>query len=408
MHLATLKNRQDPKMCTRPITANDGNTFACRTCNECLATRKNEWVARAMAEKYTSGETLLIELTYRNNEDGTQPDAAKSFRYKDIMNFFKALREEYFREYGARKEIRFLCCGERGSKRGRVHWHMVIFSKQPMSTLGAWTTYSGQPLEKMRYGASTDQWSFWKHGHVYPKKATQAGMQYALKYAMKDQFNVVKSKGTMRFSKADNHAASYFRCSKRPPIGHDYLDQQIDRWSAMGALPTSLKLNIPEYSGYWYPAGKTRERLCYALFDINQRRKAETGRDCPQYQTLLASLVSQLNEWEILTYGQETEVPPDPREDELWQRHLSGRATVAGFQAARIQAESHCSDVLPCKGCFKSLTRPQKAEFKRWYAETYRQYLQSGAAKDRPTFENWWFDRNQVNPWCGRSEEFAA
>src|SRR5690554_1488542 len=133
-------------MCSNIIKHGDVE-FACRTCNECISARKNDWVARAMAEKAVSGETIAIELTYRNSLDGTLPDAAKAFKYRDVQLFLKRLRKAYTDEYRQAGEIRYIVVGERGSKRKRVHWHMVIFSDRPISTLGKWTDFVGNPLE---------------------------------------------------------------------------------------------------------------------------------------------------------------------------------------------------------------------------------------------------------------------
>ena len=58
-------------------------------------------------------------------------------------------------------------------------------------------------------------WSHWPWGLISVQVPDQGGMMYALKYALKDQFNVEKSRGTMREHKAEAWGSGFFRMSKK-------------------------------------------------------------------------------------------------------------------------------------------------------------------------------------------------
>lgn len=397
-------------MCTRPIKIDENTKVACRSCNECIAARKNDWVARAMAEKAISGETLLLDLTYRDNPDGTTANAAKIFNYSHIKLFLKKLREQYKRDYGKRGEIRFLICGERGSKRGRVHWHLVLFSDKPISTLGEWTDGNHQPLDGMR-DRKRDHWTFWDHGFVYSKLPTLNGMQYALKYALKDQFNVVKSKGTMREAKSENHGASYFRMSKTPPIGERYLAEVIQNYQQRGIVPVEAAIKIPEYNGYWWPKGKLREQMLLAFHEINKQRKTETGRDCPQWAALTNSLVSLEKDWETLTYGTQTSETEifDPAN---WERSLLEQQKLRANIARATQIRRNCGSFQPCEKCFNSLNEVRKAAFVEWHKKAIGRFQRDTSRQRKPNFNTWWRQNHpEVNFYCafkGSGEVQAA
>lgn len=394
-------------MCSDPITTRDTDgkelTFACRVCNECISARKNDWVVRAMAEKATSGETIALELTYRNDGEGVAPDAAKAFKYNDVAAFLKRLRQEYYRTYDARGEIRFICAGERGSQKGRVHWHMVIFADRPFSHLAKWSDFAFKPLKGPEFSelgrkAKMLHWSIWDHGHVVVKRPDQGGMQYVLKYALKDQFNVVKSKGTMRESKSENHGASKFNMSKQPPIGFRFLERLCNRWQEKGVVPPALNIKVPDYSGFWYPKGKLREYLLMRLWAINEERKERYGRDCPQWSTLLASLESVEKDWEALVYGPEEE-EAETFNVELWRRELATQQSAREKQHRQAEIRRNCGGVRVCRLCWRGKSSDARKRFQGWFAQQVQEYITDEQSFDG-TLDQWFRQKGVLNPHC--------
>lgn len=386
-------------MCSEPITAN-GVTFACRQCNQCITARKNDWVARAMAEKDTSNEVLVANLTYRNRQDGTKPDAARAFRYVDAQRFLKALREEYYRTYKApRNEVRYIIAGERGSKKNRVHWHLILFAQKPISTLGKWQDKNFNDIPEMKLGKKLRQhWSYWPHGHVNMQVPDQGGMAYVLKYALKDQFNSVKSKGTMRFTKSENNGASMFRMSKLPPIGFRWIESRCDDWEKRGVVPVKLELKVPEYSGFWWPKGDQRTYLLERLHQINETIKKQTGRDAPQWNTLLYSVVNNEKDWEALHYGTQEE-QTDEYEYESWKTQLDSQQKARAATANAKQIKYRCGGALICKPCWRGKNKEEKAHYRKWY-EAQQQEHERAAQSKKQSLDKFYRKQGAINPYC--------
>ena len=95
----------------------------------------------------------------------------------------------------------------------------------------------------------------WPHGHILLQTPNAKGIRYALKYALKQQFGVAKSEGTNRLPKSENWAASFFRMSKKPPIGLPYLTKICDDAERGSYVYPSIKLRVPTIDGYWQPSG---------------------------------------------------------------------------------------------------------------------------------------------------------
>ena len=394
-------------MCNRLITTPEGHTIACRKCEACVQARRNDWIARAVAEQATSTETIAIELTYRNNPDGTLPDGAKTFRYDDVRDFLRNLREAYFRRYGARGEIRFVVAGERGTQKKRVHWHMVLFADRPISTLGEWTTLRGRELEKMPMEKMAI-WSLWPHGHVRCKEPHQGGIGYVLKYITKEAWSSLQAKGTMREAKAQESISSYFRMSKKPPLGWRYLKKICDEYEARLVVPTSLNVRVPGLGGHWYPRGKLREYFLDRLYGVNERSKELLGRPCPQWSTLEAWAVSQKieNDWEGLTYGPQTTEEPELFDGEYkpapeWlldyfrERYAVRDDLRARADEARARA-SGCGTPFPCDRCFKSLGVEETNELRAYIHGQNAEFKKAGHAD----FLGWYAEKGIVNPFC--------
>lgn len=383
-------------MCTKPQRMYDKENdrfveFACRTCDACLATRLNDWVARGVAEAAIAEETLAVRFSYRNFPDGTKPDGAVTFVYADIQKFFKKLREAYNDHYGKRGEIRYIVCGERGSKFDRVHYHVIIFSDQPISLLGEWKDHANKPIDKIEFETNI-HWSLWDHGHLYFQQPGPGGIRYALKYAMDDQFSSVKSKGHAREAKSKVHSASLFRPSKKPPIGFRWLEWKLNDWEARFIVPTDLNLKPEGLKGYWYPKGKLREYLLRRIREININHRIRFGRNAPAWSALLSSVSSQTEEWEFLVYGPQL-------------KHVEEFESLGSPQEIR----ERCGGVSPCQSCYElrefdwergNVTR-YREEIRSFYYERFQEWFTSPEDTDQD-LEQWQRKKNRCNPFCQR------
>lgn len=352
-------------MCTRPITK-DNRTFACRTCDQCISTRRHGWVARAMAEKTDHQFCLVLALTY-SDETQEGRDGARMFQYRDISGFVKRLRSAAaydFKKTGRNEKpiLRFLCAGEQGDRNGRCHWHMVIYSNFDLTKIG---TIRG------RYGILSDRadmltvgkqkrrlnWEkIWPFGFVTFQEPDQGGMNYVLSYCLKDQFTAEKSRDTMRQAKSENFATGLFRMSKRPAIGEAYLYRKLSELSEKNSVLPSLNIKVPDFHGHWQPSGAFREKLLWGLVAANVRAQWATGANAPQWRALLASCKDNETDLKVLNYGEE-------KEEELsFERELEIRKAQTAGEHARRELVRQCGKSVACDWCLGFLSEADLLE----------------------------------------------
>lgn len=351
-------------MCSRPITQ-DGNTFACRSCNECLAVRRHNWIARAMAEKATSPFSLVCALTYSDDTPENR-DAAAMFFYRDIQNFLKRLRiaakrAEEDRKSGIVPQIRFIVAGEQGDRNGRCHWHIVLYSNVNLLRVGRFVGLKNRKKVEVtkpediispRVNGNTKNakridWSLWPHGFSVFQEPDQGAMQYVLSYSLKDQFIEEKSRDTMREAKSENFATGLFRMSKRPSIGHEFLIRKMEALDASGSVLPKLQIRVPEMGGYWQPNGLHREALLWHLVALNNRARFQTGRDAPQWQALLSSCTDNEKDMEILSGEKSEEIQSDAE----WQSEIELRTREIQHQRQLSEHRRRCGRAIPCDAC---------------------------------------------------------
>lgn len=398
-------------MCSNPSQI-DGQQVACRVCPQCIQSYKSDWVCRALAEADTAFHSFQIELTYRNNDDGTAPAGAVAFQYRDVQLFMKLLRETYFKKYEVRGEIRYIVAGEKGSKNGRAHWHLLLYSNKPIHTLGDWSDIMGRPQPGMRY-ATNMHWSIWPHGFVYVQRLSQKSVSYSIKYAIKDRLTSLKSQGTMNESRSETYAASLFRMSKKPPVGWTYLERICEDWRDRRVVPVTLDIKIPGYSSYWYPRGKFREYLLQQLHDINLTHQEEYGSDCPQWAALLASVVSQketdsqIRDLEGLIYG-EVETIKDETWFQKFRAHLAEKQRIHADAHERAKIRRTCGRLDACAACRSHFTDADRTEYRDWqalYAQQARNVPRYDGKGNAWTPDRHFVSENRPNPFCFHLEQ---
>lgn len=343
-------------MCSNPTTKND-LTFACTRCNDCIAARINGWVARAMAEKAVSQSSYSITLTY-GSDTQEKSDGAAVFRYKDIKDLMKRLRRQAEYRHGKAATLRYIVAGELGSIKKRVHWHLLIFCSFDLLSLGDWSSFvSKKPITEKKDKITTNpthakrvNWSHWPWGLIVIQEPDQGAMMYALKYALKDQFNVEKSRGTMREHKAEGWGAGFFRMSKKLPIGSAFISAKLARLRELGAVLPSLKFKIPDYKGYLFPAGFLLKQVVEGFKIINRESLDLHGRNVPQWSSLLRSVEFQPKIWMDLQ-----DVTPEIEDEQQWadRKRVNAREAVQANSRANIRAK--CGGILPCGGCARGL-----------------------------------------------------
>ncbi len=371
-------------MCSRPIEQ-DGFTFACRTCDECIATRRHGWVARAMMEMETAPETIVLTLTY-NDDTQENRDAARMFAYCDVSAFFKRVRSALAYKYPDETSwLRFLVAGEQGDRNNRCHWHCVVYSSHPLPDVGTFHGFKPGADGKVQLVWSDDRksmlttgkgrherrldWDLWGKGFVVLQEASQAAMSYVLSYCLKDQFTEEKSRGTARHAKSETFATGLFRMSKRPAIGEQFLFQRLADFAQMGQCPPSVSLKVPGFKGYYSPSGRMREQMLWGLVALRQRVLYATGGNPPQWRSLLASCAENENDLEVLL-----DVPKEnPDDAESVENEFARRGREVAFSQQAFWDRLRCGGAVPCYQCLNGFDAEQLASvgLERYFSERY-------------------------------------
>lgn len=100
--------------------------FPCGKCPVCMQKRANEWSLRISLEARDYEHLAFVTLTYSPEKLPADYCLVPSH----ISSFMKRLRT-YAQRLGFDGSIRFYGVGEYGEKRGRPHYHLVIFGLPP-------------------------------------------------------------------------------------------------------------------------------------------------------------------------------------------------------------------------------------------------------------------------------------
>lgn len=94
-------------------------TVPCGRCIECRLEKSRQWAIRCEKEAELYEHNCVVTLTY----DQEHLPENGSIQMADAQKFMKRLRERY-----PEKKIRSYGCAEYGEKRGRPHYHIILFN----------------------------------------------------------------------------------------------------------------------------------------------------------------------------------------------------------------------------------------------------------------------------------------
>lgn len=96
----------------------------CGSCVGCRLDRARDWTARLILEAEHWPYAYFVTLTY--DEEHLPYEAGKPVLVKkDVSSFLKRLRNFY--------KCRFFACGEYGDLTQRPHYHVILFSGEPLT-----------------------------------------------------------------------------------------------------------------------------------------------------------------------------------------------------------------------------------------------------------------------------------
>ena len=176
----------------------------CGKCLPCQKKRRSEWSLRLEHEYLFSESALFITLTYSDLNLPRTKEGYPTLYKKHLQDYIKRLRNENVKYVTktlgcSKKEVklrsrplRYYAVGEYGTKTRRPHYHLILFN-----------------MDVENIAPVKNQWKF---GMSDVGTVTSASINYVTKYMFK-QFN----------RKTDKRTPPFSLMSKKPIIGHDYI-----------------------------------------------------------------------------------------------------------------------------------------------------------------------------------------
>lgn len=302
-----------------------------------------------MMEKESRGHALVLALTYSEETEHSRRSALM-FDYKDVQELMWSVRRQVAYHLKRTSAVSFIAAGEKGDRFNRCHWHLILFSEVDLTTIGKWSASWGPVKDRSEIitpsGAKPRRrsWSLWKHGFVTVQEPDYGGMRYALAYALKDQFNVLNSIGTMREASAETFGTGYLVMSKKPPICARWIDAYVERCREKRLIPPSLSVSVGGLERPFWPSGLLATRLLAGLRSVNDQIRAETGRNGAGWSTLVHEARVMDDHLETLGVIGGEERQEQKREDEtaLGGLRFSQRNEWRRWQQVRRESTYSC------------------------------------------------------------------
>lgn len=217
----------------------------CRRCWQCRTSRVWDWVGKCIAEAKTAKSVSFVTLTYGQGKwvrDPKLPEHAKALHYEDVQKWLKRIRIAGY-------PVRYVVAGEYGERKGRAHWHAILFwqDREPNHTIG---------------NEFNDK--FWPHGHVNWQEFSVERAKYVCKYLLKydhaegnstdetlpmdgiRERAVLAAGGGVSVDKPKERRMTEFHFSARPGIGFEWLRQRAQLHVDQGLAPRDPWYYFPE------------------------------------------------------------------------------------------------------------------------------------------------------------------
>ena len=199
---------------------------SCGRCEGCRAAKAREWAIRAHHEaQLHTRQTELGAVSNNAFVTLTYADAPPQLDHRDFQLFMKRLRKRF----GG--GIRFIMCGEYGERRGRPHFHSLLFGcdfhedRFKLALDGSHTLYGSPTLTEL-----------WPFGFSYIGTVNFATASYVAGYAAKKLRKAEhENEGTWIDAHLDEDGElvpghleefqqEYIQCSRRPGIAGKWIE----------------------------------------------------------------------------------------------------------------------------------------------------------------------------------------
>lgn len=183
----------------------------CGDCLGCRLERARQWAMRCMDEASLHKDNAFITLTFN---DEKLPEN-RSLDVGIFQRFMKRLRKEI-----EPQKVRYFHCGEYGSKKGRPHYHSLLFGYTFPDREYFKVTSSG---EKVYRSALLDR--IWGNGYTSVGEVTFGSAAYVARYHLKKVGSVVSDNHYVNPSSGEVLAPEYVTMSRRPGIGSGWYEK---------------------------------------------------------------------------------------------------------------------------------------------------------------------------------------
>lgn len=198
----------------------------CGQCIGCRLAKSRDWALRCVHEASLYEKNCFLTLTY---DDEHLPKGG-SLNVEDIQKFFKRLRKAYG------SHIRYLQCGEYGSRFSRPHHHAVVFNfdfpdKEPFTLVGGNILYISRSLGRL-----------WPYGIHTIGACTYDTCAYVARYVTK------KITGDLAEEHYQGRKPEYITMSRRPGIGRGWYEKfKSDLYPKDYVVERGVKLKPAKY-----------------------------------------------------------------------------------------------------------------------------------------------------------------
>ena len=198
--------------CLNSLSLGESFRIRCGKCHPCKKIRRMEWSLRLKDEFDSAIAATFITLTY-NPESlpniyhklELQPDNKKNWmpyqsKYptvnkKHLVDYIKRIRKHFNKVNTiSDAKFRYYACAEYGTKTRRPHYHIILYN-----------------FPKEHHHELQNKWQF---GHIQLGEVNAKSINYITKYVFKDFYH-----------KTDTRQPPYSTMSKKPIIGHSYLEK---------------------------------------------------------------------------------------------------------------------------------------------------------------------------------------
>jgi hypothetical protein len=217
------KNRDNPNIVKIP----------CRKCEQCRAIHAQEWGARAWLETIHNKKGIFLTLSYNDKNLPRTKSGIPTLKKEDVTKFKKRLRKKY-------GELRTFECGEYGERKGRPHYHMIIWNIDiadrrivKENEIGD-TLYTSETLTKI-----------WNKGIIIFGNITYESAAYTARYTSK-KFNT-------KWDRNPEQENTYINMSRRPGLGQKEWEKNQKKYKELNAIyiPTRKGAKITRLPRYY-------------------------------------------------------------------------------------------------------------------------------------------------------------